>query len=65
MRIRPLSQKARTRFLASGLFLIGLSSTASLLTPVEQPGAQVLPESTLAADVTWEVRNPSDCPSAG
>ena len=69
MRIRRLSPRARTRFLASGLFLIGLSTTASLLspeqTPGEQPGAKPVPTATLAADAAPVAQRDRDCPAAG
>lgn len=69
MRIRRLSPRTRTRFLASGLFLIGLSTTASLFTPEaspgEQPGARNLPTATLAADVKPDARRAVDCQAAG
>ena len=69
MRIRRLSPKVRTRFLASGLFMIGLSTTASLLSPEEaineRPGAQALPTAALAGDVTPAVQTARDCRSAG
>jgi hypothetical protein len=69
MRIRHLSPQARTRFLASGLFMIGLSTTASLLAPEkavrEHPGAHALPKATLAADVTPANQRTRKCPSPG
>jgi hypothetical protein len=69
MRIRRLSPRTRTRFLASGLFLIGLSTTASLLAPEEslreQPGIQVVPAATLAADTNPTVQHSRNCPEAG
>ncbi len=69
MRIRRLSPQMRTRFLASGLFMIGLSTTASLLSPeeavIERPGAHALPAATLAAEVTPAVQPSRDCQSAG
>ena len=69
MRIRRLSPRIRTRFLASGLFLIGLSTTPTLLSPQgspgEQPGTQNPPRATLAADVSPAGQRVRNCPAAG
>jgi hypothetical protein len=71
MRIRRLSPRTRTRFLASGLFLIGLSTTANLLSPAglsgESSDAQSLTKARaeLAVDVQPAARRSPDCPAAG
>ncbi len=69
MRTRHLSPRTRTRCLACGLFLIGLSTTASLLTPPDlqgdEPGVQAQPRATLAADVKTTVQPAPGCSAAG
>lgn len=68
MRIRRLTPRSRTRLLACGLFLIGLSTTASLLSPVEQSGVQPVsktPAATLAAEATQVTGRTKACPTAG
>lgn len=80
MRFRRLTPTARSRFLASGLFLIGLSSTASLLSSdletevvpghvsgkeIHQVTLPAEPRAALAAEVTPISKRIDDCPSAG
>jgi hypothetical protein len=69
MRTRRLSPRTRTRCLACGLFLIGLSTTASLLSPAnpqgDRPGIHAQPKATLAADVKHEAQPAPGCSAAG
>jgi hypothetical protein len=71
MRTRRLSPRTRSHCLACGLFLIGLSTTASLLSPAASPGEvpnlQNPPKAkaTLAADVQTGTRRSVDCPARG
>ncbi|MEE4173347.1 MAG: hypothetical protein V2I57_03765 [Xanthomonadales bacterium] len=80
MRFRRLTPRARSRFLASGLLLIGLSTTASLLSPdrsasvppgfapveeVRQTTLPARPTASLAAEVPPGAQRIDHCPSAG
>ncbi|MEM1411808.1 MAG: hypothetical protein AAGH19_05560 [Pseudomonadota bacterium] len=49
MRMRPLKAKTRGRLLASGLFLVTLSTAASLTTPSTEPVNAERERTTLSA----------------
>ena len=55
MRFRRLTPQARSRFLASGLFLIALSTTASLLAPDRSAGMTPKLSTELSSELSSEL----------
>lgn len=65
MRVKPLNAKTRSRFLASGLFLIGLSTAAGLANPPVSPETPLLDPALDRATVSAKADQPGSCKQAG